>query len=93
MGVFGFIDDYIKIFKKNKKGLKGRFKVLGQFILGVFVGLVMYFHPDITIRKEKNDQNGSKILVSEKSTLTTIPFLKNNELDYSEIIFGIQGFN
>ena len=87
MGTFGFIDDYIKIFKKNKKGLKGRFKVLGQFILGVFVGLVMYFHPDITIRKEKYDQNGSKILVSEKSTLTTIPFLKNNELDYSEIIF------
>ena len=87
MGTFGFIDDYIKIFKKNKKGLKGKFKVLGQFILGVFVGLVMYFHPDITIRKEKYDQNGSKILVSEKSTLTTIPFLKNNELDYSEIIF------
>ena len=87
MGIFGFIDDYIKIFKKNKKGLKGRFKVLGQFILGVFVGLVMYFHPDITIRKEKYDQNGTKILVSEKSTLTTIPFLKNNELDYSEIIF------
>tara|TARA_B100000963_G_scaffold143275_1_gene124759 strand:+ start:45486 stop:46685 length:1200 start_codon:yes stop_codon:yes gene_type:complete len=87
MGTFGFIDDYIKIFKKNKKGLKGRFKVLGQFILGVFVGLVMYFHPDITIRKEKFDQNGSKILVSEKSTLTTIPFFKNNELDYSEIIF------
>ena len=87
MGTFGFIDDYIKIFKKNKKGLKGRFKVLGQFILGVFVGLVMYFHPDITIRKEKYDQNGSKILVSEKSTLTTIPFFKNNELDYSEIIF------
>jgi len=87
MGTFGFIDDYIKVFKKNKKGLKGRFKVLGQFILGVFVGLVMYFHPDITIRKEKYDQNGSKILVSEKSTLTTIPFLKNNELDYSEIIF------
>ena len=87
MGTFGFVDDYIKIFKKNKKGLKGRFKVLGQFILGVFVGLVMYFHPDITIRKEKYDQNGSKILVSEKSTVTTIPFLKNNELDYSEIIF------
>ena len=87
MGTFGFVDDYIKIFKKNKKGLKGRFKVLGQFILGVFVGLVMYFHPDITIRKEKYDQNGSKILVSEKSTLTTIPFLNNNELDYSEIIF------
>jgi len=87
MGIFGFIDDYIKIFKKNKKGLKGRFKVLGQFILGVFVGLVMYFHPDITIRKEKYDQNGTKILVSEKSTLTTIPFFKNNELDYSEIIF------
>ena len=87
MGTFGFIDDYIKIFKKNKKGLKGRFKVLGQFILGVFVGLVMYFHPDITIKKEKFDQNGSKILVSEKSTLTTIPFFKNNELDYSEIIF------
>ncbi len=87
MGIFGFIDDYIKIFRKNKKGLKGRFKVLGQFILGVFVGLVMYFHPDITIRKEKYDQNGLKTLVTEKSTLTTIPFLKNNELDYSEIIF------
>ena len=53
MGIIGFIDDYIKIFKKNKQGLKGRFKVLGQVVLGLMVGATLYFHPDVTM-KEKN---------------------------------------
>ena len=50
MGLIGFIDDYIKIFKKNKEGLKGKFKVAGQILLGVFVGAVLYFHPEVTVR-------------------------------------------
>ena len=92
MGIIGFLDDYIKVFKQNKQGLKGRFKILGQISLGVFVGIMLYFHPDVTI-KEKLPQNMQEV-VSEsqtqqlfgaeiKSTKTTIPFLKNNELDYA----------
>ena len=53
MGLVGFTDDYIKVFKKNKEGLSGRFKILGQVGLGIFVGSVMYFHPDVTIKTEK----------------------------------------
>ncbi len=91
MGAIGFIDDYIKIFKKNKKGLKGKFKILGQVTLGIFVGSMLYFHPDVTM-KEKLAQdvqivgdNGKSVLFAEakKSTKTTIPFLKDNELDYA----------
>jgi len=91
MGTIGFIDDYIKIFKKNKKGLKGRFKIVGQVILGIFVGAMLYFHPSVTI-KEKLPQGsqivsetGKPILFTEakKSTKTTIPFFKNNELEYA----------
>lgn len=92
MGIIGFIDDYIKIFKKNKQGLKGRFKVLGQVVLGLMVGATLYFHPDVTM-KEKN-----KTIITErftvesiegqeiKSTKTNIPFFKNNELDYAKLI-------
>ena len=96
MGAIGFIDDYIKIFKKNKDGLKGRFKIVGQITLGTFVGLVLYFNPDVVI-KEKLSQG--EVIISntqtvssnrfgdaEKSTKTTIPFVKNNEFDYASLI-------
>ena len=69
LGMIGFIDDYIKVFKKNKQGLSGKYKVIGQVILGLAVGLLIMFHPDIT-----------------GTTETTIPFFKNNELDYAKII-------
>ena len=91
MGTIGFLDDYIKIFKKDKEGLKGRFKVIGQVGLGIIVGSVLYFHPGVTVRK---DTLGDKFKVEnvefskleEKSTATTIPFLKNNEFDYAEVL-------
>ena len=94
MGAIGFIDDYIKIFRKNKDGLKGRFKILGQVTLGVFVGAMLYFHPSVTM-KEKLPQelqivkeDGGRILFADakKSTKTTIPFLKDNELDYAAAV-------
>ena len=95
MGIIGFIDDYIKIFRKNKKGLKGRFKILGQVVLGLMVGATLFFHPEVTM-KEKN-----KSIITEnfevrdvegkehKSTKTNIPFFKNNELDYADFISWI----
>ena len=97
MGTIGFIDDYIKKFKNNKDGLKGRYKVIGQVLLGIIVGSTLFFHPDVTI-KDKNvdtqvyelaDENTSIIRLEEKSTRTTIPFLKNNEFDYSDLITWI----
>ncbi|MFN2261992.1 MAG: phospho-N-acetylmuramoyl-pentapeptide-transferase [Psychroflexus sp.] len=95
MGAIGFLDDYIKTFKKNKEGLQGKFKVIGQVGLGLFVGLVMYLHPDVTIRSDnKVNTENSSFVISEtssevKSTTTTIPFVKNNELDYSKAITWI----
>jgi phospho-N-acetylmuramoyl-pentapeptide-transferase len=94
MGIIGFIDDYIKIFKKDKEGLKGIFKVFGQVGLGIIVGSVLYLHPDVTIRKENNykapiiqvENTIQQTPIEEKSTATTIPFFKNNELDYAEIL-------
>ncbi|MDD2632257.1 MAG: phospho-N-acetylmuramoyl-pentapeptide-transferase [Bacteroidales bacterium] len=99
LGMFGFMDDYIKIFKKDKAGLSGRFKILGQVMLGIFIGSMMYFNSDIVIREkvletsfiesmpEEFDQiNATPMLFSReetKSTKTTIPFVKNNEFDYS----------
>ncbi|WP_298366337.1 phospho-N-acetylmuramoyl-pentapeptide-transferase [uncultured Lutibacter sp.] len=91
MGAIGFVDDYIKIFKKNKDGLKGRFKVLGQVTLGLFVGAMLFFHPDVTMKEKLPEklqyvtEEGVPVLFgeAEKSTKTTIPFLKNNELDYA----------
>ena len=99
MGVIGFIDDYIKKFKKDKDGLKGRFKVLGQVGLGLIVGTTLYFHQDVTI-KEKVPANQQEIVVNQqsnlpqflpeaKSTKTTIPFVKQNEFDYSSLITWI----
>lgn len=103
LGGIGFIDDYIKVFKKNKEGLQGKFKIIGQVGIGLIVGCVFYFHPDVVIRErlthnEKqlwasynpNAQKELKIpTYSEKPTKTlktTIPFFKNNELDYGSFI-------
>lgn len=102
MGTIGFIDDYIKKFKKNKEGLKGRFKVLGQVGLGIIVGATLFFHNDVTIkeklpqqqqlelRAENPDVQAAKLFKpEEKSTKTTIPFVKDNEFDYSDLITWI----
>lgn len=94
MGTIGFIDDYIKIFKKDKQGLKGIFKVIGQVGLGLIVGSVLYFHPSVTIRERSSipitfnqKQNVITSIPNDyKSTATTIPFVKNNEFDYAELI-------
>lgn len=93
MGMIGFVDDYIKTFKKDKEGLKGIFKVVGQVILGLVVGATLYFHPGVTLKENADLQRS---LVEEtymapevKSTATTIPFMKDNELDYSSFISWI----
>ncbi len=109
LGSVGFIDDYIKIFKKNKKGLAGKFKIAGQVILGLIVGITLYISDDAVVRRnltEKEIQQtslskeienmGNKDRApylfdnSEKSTITTIPFFKNNEFDY-EYLVGFAG--
>jgi phospho-N-acetylmuramoyl-pentapeptide-transferase len=95
LGLIGFLDDYIKVFKKNKEGLKGKFKVIGQVGIGLMVGTVLYFHDDVRIR-ESVPQNyaqhvGEEIFTTEQgqkmhdvhSMQTTIPFIKNNEFNYS----------
>ena len=87
MGCIGFLDDYIKIKKKDKEGLKGRFKVIGQVGLGLIVGTTLYFHPEVTIRQEAPTTQSFQI--EEQSTKTTIPLLKNNEFDYADIITWI----
>lgn len=97
MGTIGFIDDYIKVFKKNKDGLKGRFKIIGQVGLGLIVGSILYFNPNVTIRKDKHVEKAKTELgvnvttLNEKSTATTIPFLKNNEFDYAEVLSFMGG--
>ena len=96
LGAIGFLDDYIKVFKKDKEGLAGRFKILGQVGLGLIVGATLYFHGDIKI-KEKLDMPISieveQVFGEEiKSTKTTIPFVKNNEFDY-EVLLSWMGEN
>lgn len=92
MGIIGFIDDYIKIFKKNKEGLKGRFKVLGQIVLGFIVGATLYFHPDVTIQEKNYSVITSEYQLEEvkggevKSLMTNVPFFKDNQLDYANWI-------
>ena len=90
MGLIGFMDDYIKVFKKDKKGLAGKFKVLGQVSLGLLVGFILYFHPDVVMREQISTiDTSAKVVVVQKdlkSTMTTIPFVKNNEFDYSDIL-------
>ena len=89
LGMIGFIDDYIKVFKKDKKGLKGKFKIAGQSLLGVFVGIVLLSSNDITIVEFNENIDDEKIEFSQfkeiKSFKTTVPFFKNNELNYSQI--------
>tara|TARA_R110002049_G_scaffold2761_11_gene22565 strand:- start:182 stop:1423 length:1242 start_codon:yes stop_codon:yes gene_type:complete len=102
MGVIGFIDDYIKKFKNDKDGLKGRFKVLGQVGLGIIVGATLFFHQDVTMKEklpieqqrillaENPDISPSKLFKEEvKSTKTTIPGVKGNEFDYADLITWI----
>lgn len=91
MGLIGFLDDYIKVFRKNKEGLKGRFKIVGQVGLGLIVGLTMYLSPDIVIRENKEIKGATTRVENVeyakqdvKSTKTTIPFFKNNNLDYAD---------
>lgn len=93
MGIVGFLDDYIKVFKRNKKGLAGRFKVFGQAGLGLIIGLTLSFREDIVIREFEESitiiENGEASATAFKdirTTKTTVPFFKNNELDYSKII-------
>lgn len=95
MGTIGFVDDYIKIFKKDKQGLKGIFKVIGQVGLGFIVGWVLYFDPGVTVRTDtarapitlnQTENVIRQAPVEEKSTATTIPFFKNNEFDYAELL-------
>ncbi|MFZ9074555.1 MAG: phospho-N-acetylmuramoyl-pentapeptide-transferase [Flavobacteriaceae bacterium] len=94
MGFIGWLDDYIKIFRKNKDGLKGRFKVVGQILLGAFVGSVLFFHPEVTVRSEVSTSiTSSEISIADdktkndiKAALTTIPLLKKNEFDYHSLI-------
>ncbi len=88
MGVIGFLDDYIKVFKKDKEGLKGKFKVVGQIGLGVIVGAIFYFHPNITVRDTPSIllETGVTSKFDIKSTTTTIPFFKDNEFNYGQLI-------
>ena len=93
MGLIGFLDDYIKVFKANKKGLAGRFKIIGQIILGIIVGISIILKTDIVIKEthlpfqQINHQGLVDIDYKNVNTIkTTIPFLKNNELDYSKLV-------
>lgn len=115
LGIIGFLDDYIKVFRKNKKGLAGKFKVFGQIGIGLIVGVTLYFHDDVRVRKyesfivslhqaqraqvvgkttERLSVNDEGIIErhvvshrDEKSTQTTLPFIKNHELDYSNLLW------
>ena len=93
MGAIGFLDDYIKVFKKDKKGLRGIFKVIGQIVLGIIVGSTLYFHPEVTIKEKLPVVETTSWEAGEeapaatygdaaKSSKTTLPFLKDNEFDY-----------
>ncbi len=90
LGIIGFIDDYIKVFKKDKEGLAGRFKIIGQVGLGIIIGFTIYFHDGITIKEEIRGDlipNQEVVFGEEiKSLKTTIPFVKNNEFDYSRLV-------
>ncbi len=98
-GAIGFIDDYIKVFRKNKEGLAGKFKVVGQVILGLIIALILSFHPDVVIKEKvetngliaaddlRIDENGNIYQWKEaKSSKTTIPFVKDNEFDYGWLL-------
>jgi len=82
LGAVGFADDYIKVFKKNKEGLSGKFKVIGQIGLGIIVGLTMYFNQHIKVREFAADGT----YIDHKSLLTTVPFMKDNQFDYNMLL-------
>lgn len=96
LGLIGFLDDYIKVFKKNKEGLAGRFKIVGQVSIGLIVGLTLYFNENVVVREKTAPAVASvevapipadvKSEYDVKSTKTTVPFLKNNEFDYASLI-------
>lgn len=88
LGSIGFLDDYIKVFKKDKEGLHGRFKIIGQIGLGLIVGLTLYLSPNVVIRENVKSVNGDVVQYlpeNIKSTQTTIPFFKNNNFDYADL--------
>ena len=89
LGIIGFIDDYIKVFKKDKKGLAGKFKILGQIGIGIIVGFLMVFHPDIVVKEKLSLTSINEVVdlnnIAHKSSKTTTPFLKNNEFDYHSL--------
>lgn len=101
LGLIGFIDDYIKVFKKDKAGLSGKFKIIGQVIVGAVVGATLFFHPDVTTRTNTSHQQQSALSISEDAPMaeytfeeehsikTTIPFVKNNEFDYGSILEAV----
>lgn len=105
MGAIGFVDDYIKVFKKDKEGLAGRFKIMGQVGLALIIGWTMYFHPDIVVREQVTlpakvqasldvHKRGDQYYYTQdiKSTITNVPFYKDNEFDYAKVltVFGDQ---
>ena len=85
LSIIGFIDDYIKVFKKRKSGINSWVKIIGQTILGLFIGLTVYFHPEIEVKQNQDINTYESVTTNQKSLKTTIPFIKNNELDYVEI--------
>lgn len=92
LGSLGFLDDYIKVFRKDKEGLHGKFKIIGQVGLGLIVGLTLYLSPQVVIRENVEIQRDGHVVdvvhknQDEKSTKTTIPFFKNNNLDYADLV-------
>jgi phospho-N-acetylmuramoyl-pentapeptide-transferase len=93
LGSLGFMDDYIKVFKKNKEGLRGKFKIVAQIGLGLIVGLTLYLAPEVIVRENTEFRNSDNIIEhvaytvdGVKSTQTTIPFVKNNNLDYEDLV-------
>lgn len=91
LGLLGFADDYIKVFKKDKEGMHGKFKIIGQVGLGLIVGLTLYYSPDVVIREnvENTSPQGTEVTYRGediKSTQTTIPFVKNNNFDYADLL-------
>ena len=92
MGIIGFVDDYIKLYKKDKDGLRGKYKIIGQIILGLFVGFTLFFHPEVTVKDQSPfgiELQSADNLTEYKSTDTTIPFVKDNVFNYSDLITWI----
>lgn len=95
LGLIGFLDDYIKVFRKNKKGLAGSFKVIGQVGVGLFVGCMLYFHPDVRVRTFRDGniqamQQETPSFTDSRTLETTLPFVKNHEFDYADLL-GFMG--